>query len=48
MVGVRVVERREEWVVAVAAVVHRKWYAFENGRGKVEHVGSIMGVLYGS
>ena len=48
MVGVRVVERREEWVVAVAAVVHRKWYAFENGRRKVEHVGSIRGVLYGS
>ena len=42
------VKRREEGVVAIAAVVYGKWYAFKDGRRKVEHVGSIRGVLYGS
>ena len=41
------VERREEGVVAITAVVYREWYAFEDGRRKVEHVGSIRGMLYG-
>ena len=42
------VKRREEGVVAITAVVYREWYAFEDGRRKVEHVGSIRGMLYGS
>ena len=41
------VERREEGVVAVTAVVYREWYAFEDGRRKVEYVWSVRGVLYG-